>query len=316
LTRKARLIDPINRKLQSLREEKLPMAEPHEEQSDARRFLLGYLDEEERAQMEKRLTSESDYLEMVLETESELMEDYVAGQLSEDNAIRFRKYVLTSQQQVEQLNLTRALGASARVHAAANSPPIAARTKPARSPRPWSLDLLWVTIWEVKFAAAIILVVLCGTASYFAWRYHASNTNNPLQNLTAEFTKLNTQQSLDAEATNKGFIIGPLKGGLVRDEQGVNSFSIPETEKIVQLRLQIGAGDYQSFQASLQTAEGREILPLNDLKPRSIKGEKLLIIYLPAQVLTPGDYQLRLSGVTQDHQSVYLGRYTFRIVGE
>ena len=79
------------------------MAEPHEEQRDARRFLLGYLDEEERAQMEKRLTSESDYLEMVLETESELMEDYVAGQLSEDNAIRFRKYVLTSQQQVEQL---------------------------------------------------------------------------------------------------------------------------------------------------------------------------------------------------------------------
>jgi hypothetical protein len=312
LTRKARLIDPINRKLQSLREEKLPMAEPHEEQRDARRFLLGYLDEEGRAQMEKRLTSGSDYLEMVLETESELMEDYVAGQLSEDDAIRFRRYVLTNPQQVEQLNLTRALGASARVHAAANSPPIAARTKPAG---PWRFNFRWVAIWEVKLAAAI-LIVLCGTMAYFVWRYYASSTNNPQQYLTEEFIRLNTQQNLDAEATNKGFIIGPLKGGLVRDEQDDNRFSLPETEKIVQLRLQIGDSNYQTFQASLQTAEGREILPLNDLKPRSIKGEKLVIIYLPAQVLTPGDYQLRLSGVTKDHQLVYLGRYTFRIVGK
>lgn len=285
------------------------MAEPHEEQRDARRFLLGYLDEEERAQMEKRLTSESDYLEMVLETESELMEDYSAGQLSEDDAIRFRRCVLTNPQQIEELNLTKALGASARVHAAANSPPIAARTKPAG---PRRFNFLWVATWEVKLAAAI-LIVLCGTMAYFVWRYYASSTTNPQAYLTKEFIRLNTQQNLDAEAANKGFIIGPLKGGLVRDEPDVNRFSLPETEKIVQLRLQLGDSDFQTFQASLQTAEGLEILPLTDLKPRSINGARLVIIYLPSEVLTPEDYQLRLSGVTREHQVVYLGRYTFRI---
>lgn len=286
------------------------MAEPHEEQRYARRFLLGYLDEEERAQMEKRLTTESDYLETVLETESELMEDYVAGQLSEDDAIRFRKYVLTNPLQVEEVNLTKALGASARVHAAANSPPITAGTKPTG---PWVFNLLRVTTWRVNLAAAIILIVLCGAGAFFVWRYPSSNTN-PNQYLTEELIKLNTQQSLNVEAIQIGFIIGPLKGGDVRDEQEAKSFRVPQTEKIIQLRLQIGAGDYQNFKASLQSAEGNEILPLNDLKPRNINGEKLVIIFLPAEVLTPGDYQLRLSGVTPENQTVYIGRYTFRIV--
>src|SRR5947199_6222025 len=107
---------------------------------------------------------------MMLEAESELMEDYIAGQLSRDDAVRFTRYVLTNPQQVEQLNLTRALGASARVHAAANSPPIAASTKPAFIPRPWKISLLWAAIWEVKLAAATILIVLCGTVAYFVWR--------------------------------------------------------------------------------------------------------------------------------------------------
>ena len=191
------------------------------------------------------------------------------------------------------------------VHAAANSPPIAARTKPAGP---------WRPIWEAKLAAEIILIVVCGAVAYFGWRYYASSTN-PQPYLTEEFIRLNTQQNLDTETTNKGFMIGPLKGGLVRDEPDVNRFSLPETEKIVQLRLQLGDNNYQTFQGSLQTAEGLEILPLHDLKRRNINGERLVIIYLPAEVLTPGDYQLRLSGVTQDQQLVYLGRYTFRIAG-
>jgi hypothetical protein len=289
------------------------MAQPHEQQKDARRFLLGYLDEDERAEIEKRLTRESEYLEMVLETENELMEDYVAGDLSKDDAIRFTRYVLTNPQQVEHLNLTRALGASARVHAAANSPPIG-KTEKVGTPKPSKIGLFWTRIWDAKLAATMIFIVLCGTLAYFVWRY-ASSTHNHQHYLTEEFIRLNTQENLDTEATNKGFIIGPLKSGLIRDEAEVSRFSIPQTERIVQLRLQIGASNYQLFQASLQTDNG-EVLELNDLKVRSLKGEKLLIIYLPAQVLTPGDYQLRLNGVTQAHQPVYLGGYTFRIIGK
>ena len=85
---------------------------------------------------------------------------------------------------------------------------------------------------------------------------------------------------------------------------------------MVQLRLQIGAGDYQTFQALLQTAENKEVLTLSNLKDQRVDGERLVIIYLPARILTPGDYQLRLSGLTRNNQPEYLGRYTFRILGK
>jgi hypothetical protein len=292
------------------------MEEPHEEQEYARRFLLGYLDEGERQLVAERLTTDADYLELVLQAESELMEDYLKGLLSEEERKRFGKYVLTNRQQVDQLNLTRALGASAMVPAAANSPPIVTKTKPAD---PYNLrgpGLSWASIPHVKLSiAAIILVAICGTLVIILWRNNKSKINST-QSLSEELIKLNTQQSLNANARNQGFIIGSLKGGLVRDEQEIKAFTIPKTEELVQLRLQIGSGDYQSFQAVLLTAENRELFTLPDLKATSIGGERMVVIYLPAKILTAGDYQLRLSGLTQNNQPMYLGRYNFRVVAE
>src|SRR5882724_10165301 len=108
------------------------MEEPDEGQKDARKFLLGYLDERERQLVEERVSNDLDYLECILEVEHELMENYLARELSETDRLRFEKHVLTNQRQVDQLNLTRALGAFAQVQAAANSPPVAARTEPVR----------------------------------------------------------------------------------------------------------------------------------------------------------------------------------------
>jgi anti-sigma-K factor RskA len=291
------------------------MEEPHEDQGDARRFLLGYLDEGERQIVAERLTADSDYLELVLQAESELMEDYVADQLSAEDRRRFDKYVLTNRQQVDQLNLTRALGASARVRAAANSPPMVARTESIVPQSLRGLSLFWASLRNAKLPiAAIILLTVCATVALILWRNHTDKP--PQQARVEELIKLNAQQSLNANAIYQGFVIGPLKGGLVRDDQEVKAFTIPKTEELVQLRLQIGSDDYGSFQAILLTAEDRELFTLPNLQASNIGGQKVVVIYLPANLLTPADYQLRLSGLTRDIQPVYLGRYSFRIVSK
>jgi hypothetical protein len=174
----------------------------------------------------------------------------------------------------------------------------------------------WASISHVKLSiAAIILVMICGTLVIILWRNNKSKINSS-QSLSEELIKLNTKQSLNANARNQGFIIGPLKGGLVRDEQEIKAFTIPKTEELVQLRLQIGAGDYHSFQAVLLTAENLELFTLPNLKAANMGGERAVVIFLPAKILTPGDYQLRLSGLNQNGQQVYLGRYNFRMVAE
>lgn len=291
------------------------MEEPHEEQRYARRFLLGYLDDSERQIVAERLTTDADYLELVLQVESELMEDYLGDQLSEEERKRFDKYVLTNPQQVEQFNLTKELRASATVRAASNSPPLAATIEPAGTLSHKDLNPWWAWISDVKLSiTAIVLAVVVIAGTIIVWRNQTSEINSA--QLSEELIKLNAQLSLSANAIYKGFIIGPLKGGLIRDEQDVKAFTIPTTEELVQLRLQIGAGDYQLFQAALLTAENRELFTLPNLKASNISGERVVVIYLPTKILTPEDYQLRLSGLTHDNQPVYLGRYNFRIVGE
>ena len=291
------------------------MEKPHEEEHYARRFLLGFLDESERQIVAERLTTDADYLELVLQAESELMEDYLGDQLSEEERTRFDKYVLTNPQQVDQLNLTKGLRASATVRAASNSPPLAATIEPASTRSPRGLNPLWASISDAKLSiTAILLVVVVVAGTIIVWRSHTSEINSA--QLSEELIKLNAQQSLTANAIYNGFIIGPLKGGLIRDEQDVKAFTIPKTEELVQLRLQIGTGAYQSFQAVLLTAENRELFTLPNLKATNIGGEKVVVIYLPAKILTPGDYQLRLSGLPQSQPPLYLGRYNFRIVGQ
>ena len=281
------------------------MDESEEQQKHARQFLLGYLSGPEREIVEECLT-QPEYLELVLETENELMEAYIDNELSDDERRRFEKYVLTDERQVSQLNLSRKLRAIAQVRAAANSPPVAAETIPTAPEKINRSNRSWIGSPKIPIAA-VVLIAACVTVAIIVWR------NRSQQSLSEELVRLNTQQSLSTEAINRGFIIGPLKEGLSREGQENKKFSIPETEKIVQLRLQIGAVPFQTFQAVLQTAEGNELLSLNELRARTINGGNVVFVYLPVNTLTPGDYQIRLSGISQNNQAAYLGRYTFRI---
>jgi anti-sigma-K factor RskA len=292
------------------------MAQRDKDQSYARKFLLGYLPEGERQIIEERLISDPDYLQLLLQVENDLMEDYIAGQLSEDKRKRFDNYVLTNQRQVEQLNLTRALGEFAAVDAAAHSPPmVKGTTDPLMEGS--RTDFLRAKFWGINVVlAAVILFTIGGLAVMIVLRSRSSENNNQQGSLGQELAKLNAQQNLDPEAILHGFIIGPLKPGLSRDDETNRSFVISATERIVQLRLQIGNGQYQAFQVALQTDEGQDIVTLSDLKEKIISGEKLLVIYLPARILIPGDYQVRLSGANRNNQIDYLGRYTFRVIGK
>jgi hypothetical protein len=283
------------------------MEESEAEEKNARRFLLGYLSEEERKIVENRL-EEPDYLELVLKTEHDLMDDYIANDLSENDRLRFKQYVLTNQQQIDEFNLSRRLRATARVRAAANSPPVVSESIPTVREKDSQSNKSWHSDFRLPIAA-IILISIGLAAAFVVFRWSRSSQ----QSLYEELTKLNTQQSLTTEALNRGVVIGPLQEGLTR-EDSENRFSVPETEQVVQLRLQIGSVPYQTLQAVLQDAEGHEIRKFNDLKPRTITGERLAIIYVPAKDFTPGDYQIRLSGLTERNQLVDLGRYTFRTV--
>ena len=68
-----------------------PQSEPSFQ--DARRYLLGAMRDEELVTVEEALLDSGEFLEVVLATEDELLDDYVAGTLAENEETGFLQYL-------------------------------------------------------------------------------------------------------------------------------------------------------------------------------------------------------------------------------
>lgn len=79
-----------------------------------KRFLLGELSEEERAQVEERFLADNDFFEEVLSAEDALMDQYVLGQLSGQQLERAKTLFQTSPGQKREVEFTKKLVASLR----------------------------------------------------------------------------------------------------------------------------------------------------------------------------------------------------------
>ena len=84
------------------------MVETHEI-AEIRKFLLGYIQVEERRKIEERLMSDDDYFEEISMQEEELIQDYVDGQLNTDEGRRFKKYFFISEERRQKIKFARAL---------------------------------------------------------------------------------------------------------------------------------------------------------------------------------------------------------------
>lgn len=108
--------------------------------------------------------------------------------------------------------------------------------------------------------------------------------------------------------------VGTLMPGLVRETGEMKRVVIPSGTSAIRLRLALMTEDYRSYQAVLQTAEGREISSSNKLKAKTTSGGKVVDLILPAKLLTPGDYQLKLSGLSMSGNLEDIGSYPFRVL--
>jgi hypothetical protein len=82
---------------------------------------------------------------------------------------------------------------------------------------------------------------------------------------------------------------------------------------LIELKLKLPAVNYQSYQASLQTAEGTEALSLPGLKAQTRDGGRWVIVKLPARELAVGDYQVKLSGLAPGGGLEPVGTYFFGV---
>ena len=73
--------------------------------------------------------------------------------------------------------------------------------------------------------------------------------------------------------------------------------TIPVGANWVELRIDLGRGDYQRYQTVLQKVEGEEVSTQITPKMKTGDDTDLVVLAVPAKLLTPGDYVLSLSGM-------------------
>jgi hypothetical protein len=273
------------------------MKEFDEDRRLIRAYLLGELDEQRQQQLEERFFTDPNYLKTILITEDELTEDFVFDLLPESQQAQFLDHFLATPQQRQKLKLVRGL----KDYVARGA------TKPSAKERLVTFLRGRNAIVGFSFAAALVLVSLIGF-----WVYQS-------RTLEREIARLNglapdDRSALQADPSVYPVILTPRLRALGEGNDAQDAkLSIPLRARVVQFLIGLTADNYQRYRVELKRSDDTELFAYDNFTASMSDGGKLLSVKVPARVLTPGDYQLIISGVSSDRQYEYIGSYTFRL---
>jgi hypothetical protein len=302
------------------------------------RYLLGELSEEERTELERRFFADDELFEELSAADLDLIDAYARKELSPGKHEAFERNLLSSATRRRKVAAARALETVIARQAGSSGARLPVAREGGESAwRAWSAG------WR---AAAAILLVLGG-----AW---VAVESFRLQSERREFASVRTAlerrvQQLEQQAAAQrtrfeklaeeversrgqtgqtepevagrrtakprtaSFV---LTAGLLRGLSDSNRLVIPPAVDSVLLQLGLEANEYGSYDAVLQRVGGAQTWRQGRLKLVSSKAGTFIKLKLAGDLLTPGDYILRLRGVNADGHLEPVGEYSLKVVRE
>jgi len=260
-------------------------------------YLLGTLDADRKSQLEERILSEPDVYEELLLTEEELIDLYVAGSLTSLEQQQFETNFLTSSERQKHLQFARLLKRYVNSHALVvelEEPSFVAHQYEVPAARASSFfsgarltrrPMLGVSVAVVAFA---VILFLC---------WHVRKGTEHVGNTSASVAA-----------------VVPLTPGSTRSSGAtVTRVQVPPKGSNVQLELEIANTHYQHYKSEL-LRESKSLKTIGDLKVEA-KGEQHVVpVIIPGELLSPGDYQVRLSGVLDSGADEFIDNFSFRVI--
>jgi hypothetical protein len=289
-----------------------------EDEKLIRSYFLGDLSEEEGRRLEERVFTDSDFKNHVLIVEDELVEDYAAQILPVGEREKFERHFLTTSRHQEKLKIVNALKARARLARPAASPqPVT----PGRAPFGW---LRLPPLSGLGRAASISLYAVLLLALSFGLWYAYRELRSPseearnLEKINAEIAALNRNGPI-MEAGRPDVLPVSLTSGLVRGDDEQAKLILPNNDLIVQFRLRISIEtEFPRYDVSLLNSDAGEVFAYDGLTTGAVslspEGHRQVLLDVPARALPPGDYVLKLKGISNSNQEQIIGDYSFRVV--
>jgi hypothetical protein len=291
-----------------------------------RRYLLGDLVESDQAVIEQEYFADDDAFERLVEAENDLIDAYVAAELSAEERARFEQVFLTTAARRERVAFARSLR-----HAAA-APPVLSSAGPSRSP--WRDALAaWQRFGAApRWAMAAAGIVLVGSLSWLT--IERARLQDAVDRLQVEQTSVDArardlQQQLDAErrraddlaaqrppaiaSTTPVVVSFLLTTGGARDLASGQTLRLPANATMARLELQLDADSHRQYQPVLQTADGEEVWRQRPAPAQPRGQSQVVVLELPASLLANADYVLMLNGQTPGSAPEEVAAYSFRV---
>ena len=147
-----------------------------------------------------------------------------------------------------------------------------------------------------------------------AWKHPILSYSLAAALLVLAVAALLVVRNLNAPPPGAGKVLAvELVPGLSRGDGGIKQIIVPSDTTTVKLELRIPTDlAYKAYRAILQTTDGREISRQDALRPGPASNDRV-VCPIPANLLKPSDYSLKLSGSNQQGEYEDIARYSFRV---
>jgi hypothetical protein len=120
------------------------------------------------------------------------------------------------------------------------------------------------------------------------------------------------EQSEPSATRESDFVELALTSGINRDSGDPRKLSIPMSVRKVKLQLELDPSvNYRSYRVELNTSGGAQVWAQGDLTAQRVEWGRFITLTLPTRALQAGEYELILSGLTDERKSEVAGYYYF-----
>lgn len=283
------------------------MKQSLDEQRIFRNYLLHELGEEEQDRLEERFLTDKEFGRLLAIAEADLIDDFVAGTLSESESERFRKHFLTTPARLEKLKFAMALD----MYVARESP---AQAEPGAVKK----VLAFFRARPLEATLSVLGAVLILGAGLFLLLRLTDFRALRGDDLRQELVRVNSDGGADSvplSELRRGSASTPvlsLTTDPVREDAGPETVELTSGVSLIRLLLEATPRPYDHFRAVLQTAAGDDIATVENLKARNEDGAQFVVVNVPPGFFSRGDFQVRLFGL-DGGRAVDLGLYPFRV---
>ena len=314
-------------------------------------YLLGELPEEQQIEIEDRAFQDKEYLANITAVENDLIDEYVRDEMPETVRRKFENRFLASAERRKRVEFAKSLTQVASEYAVKEKSAVAPVLISWRdSLDAFFRSLNPVAKFAM---AAVVLLVLVGGAWLVTETLRLRSRLTTLQaenqsrqnewetleqqmdhqrrrneELTARLNQEKQQREQSEESLRKlsetpnvntpapRSIIASLTllPGISRG--GGNKPSLVLAPEATLIRLQIGIDpeeQYKTYAVDLRSVAGRQVWTRENLTVRDRRGAGSIGLTLPATALKPGEYELKLIGVTEGGATEDVGFYYFEV---